>query len=141
MKSTEIYNLSVFRKSADCLDKLILVQRIMFQDLGLHPAFADIDRVGGDVKKIRYGRDIKADEKEAEDHIVLVLQGRHLCAEIGHYVIEVFVEHGLELFAIGVVFGKFIHQRDDFPVDRLFGIDQIVRLGILLAQGTDCLKP
>ena len=29
MKSTEIYNLSVFRKSADCLDKLALVQRIL----------------------------------------------------------------------------------------------------------------
>ena len=141
MKSTEIYNLSVFRKSADCLDKLILVQRIMFQDLGLHPAFADIDRVGGDVKKVRYGRDVKADEKKAEDHIVLVLQGRHLRAKIGHNVIEVFVEHGLELFTIGVVISKLVHQRDHFPVNRLFGIDQIVRLGILLAQGTDCLKP
>ena len=82
MKSTEIYNLSVFRKSADCLDKLILVQRIMFQDLGLHPAFADLDCVGGDIQKVRYGRDIKADEKKAEDHIVLVLQGRHFCAKI-----------------------------------------------------------
>ena len=112
----------------------------MFQDLGLHPAFADIDRVGGDVKKVRYGRDIKADEKEAEDHIILVLQGRHLGAKIGHDVIEVFVEHGLELFTIGIVFGNFIHQRDDFPVDRLFSIDQIMSLGILLAQGTDCLK-
>lgn len=49
MKSTEIYNLSVFRKSADCLDKLIHMQWIMFQDLGLHPAFADIDRIGSDI--------------------------------------------------------------------------------------------
>ena len=97
MKSTEIYNLSVFRKSADCLDKLILVQRIMFQDLGLHPAFTDIDCVGGDVQKVRDGRDIKTDEKEAEDHIILVLQGRHLVAKIGHNVIKVFVKHGFKL--------------------------------------------
>ena len=96
-------------KSADCLDKLILVRRIMFQDLGLHPAFADIDCVGGDVQEVSDGGDIKADEKETEDHIVLVLQDRHLGAKIGHDVIEVFVEHGLELFTIGVVISKLVH--------------------------------
>ena len=69
-------------RSVNCFDKLIHMQWILFLYLGLHPAFADIDRVGGDVKKVRYGCDIKAYEKKAEDHIVLVLQGRHFCAKI-----------------------------------------------------------